>query len=74
MPDACDFIVDVQLKAAEDFTIQRLAKSIIATLNDDCIGCGSPIPALRRAVLPMADRCVFCQGLHEAKGGSYVRA
>lgn len=74
MPDACDFIVDVQLKAADAFTFQRLAKSIIATLNDDCIGCGSPIPALRRAVLPMANRCVCCQGVYERKETRYVRA
>jgi len=74
MPDACDFITDVQLKAADDFTSQRLAQSILATLNDDCTACGALIPAVRRAAAPAATRCVPCQARHERKGVLHGRA
>jgi RNA polymerase-binding transcription factor DksA len=74
MPDACDFIVDVQLKAADNFTLQRLAQVIAGPLNGDCIDCLFPIPFSRRQALPSADRCFTCQGIHERKGAMYGRA
>lgn len=33
--------------------------------QNDCAGCGHPIPAARIAVAPFAVRCIGCQRVHE---------
>lgn len=34
----------------------------------NCVDCGQPIPAARRAAMPSASRCVGCQRDFEADG------
>ncbi len=35
--------------------------------REHCIDCNEQIPAARRAALPAAERCTFCQGELERK-------
>lgn len=76
MPDACDFMVDLQLKAADDFAsfrVNALAQSLLKRLEDDCQDCGALIPASRRQSLPATTRCVYCQHLAELKEAKHAR-
>lgn len=69
MPDACDFMVDLQLDAADLFMANRVAASLaIAAGSADCITCGDPIAASRLEAAPDACRCVPCQTLFELHG------
>ena len=36
--------------------------------REDCIDCGAPIPAARRAAVSGCERCVFCQERWERDG------
>lgn len=73
MPDACDFITDVQLKAAEDFSAARLGSLVLQVPSSaSYCPCGAPISAARRAAVPGVKRCTICQA--RAERGAYVRA
>lgn len=48
-----------------DRAVERTRLALAETGAEDCIGCGKPIPAVRRAALPSATRCVPCQTILE---------
>lgn len=51
-----------QAEAGErDAAIARIRSGLSGEGSEDCIQCGAPIPAARRAALPSAERCVRCQ-------------
>lgn len=69
MPDACDYMVDKQLAAADAFTARRLALSLAPIPGTpDCVLCGDPIAADRLEAEPSACRCITCQTLFEIHG------
>lgn len=71
MPDACDFIVDLQLAQAEVFAAKRLmllTRRVIHGGTADCVRCGEPIAADRLEAEPSACRCVPCQNHFEIHG------
>ncbi len=41
--------------------VARIRVELAGTGETDCIDCGDPIPAARRAALPSAERCIRCQ-------------
>lgn len=71
MPDACDHIVDLQLKQFEIFGAERLRLLMQRTflgLTADCIDCGDPIDPARLEAMPSACRCVVCQTITDRRG------
>ena len=53
----------VQLE--RDEAIARIHAELSTPGAEDCIDCGQPIPARRRAAMPSAVRCIACQSHHE---------
>lgn len=70
MPDACDRMVDLQLKVADTFTARRVALLTLVDRRDssDCIGCGDPIDPARLEAMPSACRCIVCQTITDRRG------
>lgn len=69
MPDACDRMVDMQLKIADEFGAKRVLKAVVVVpLFEDCVSCGDPITPERLEAEPMACRCICCQTLFESHG------
>ena len=66
--DACDLaqIVSDQWLAGQ-LHRRRSDRAQSATVGQlECVDCGEPIPAGRRAAVPQADRCVACQAKAES--------
>lgn len=53
----------VQLE--QDEAIARIHAELSTPGAEDCVDCGQPIPAKRRAAMPSAVRCIACQSHHE---------
>lgn len=53
--------------AARDREVARIRQSVQTQGGEDCIACGEPIGAKRRAALPSAVRCIACQNAREAR-------
>lgn len=69
MPDACDRMVDMQLRIADEFAAKRIFKVVIVVpLFQDCVSCGEPIVADRLEAEPSACRCVPCQNHFDIHG------
>lgn len=69
MPDACDRMVDMQLRIADEFAAKRIFKVVIVVpLFQDCVSCGEPITPERLEAAPLACRCITCQTLFEIHG------
>ena len=45
--------------------ISAISAELAAPGSEDCEDCGETIPGARRAALPSARRCVYCQSKHE---------
>lgn len=56
---------EAERQAARDAAAGALAGAGL----DDCEECGEPIPAGRRAALPSARRCFWCQQAQERMSG-----
>ena len=53
------------VEAEQADAIARIHAELLAEGEPDCIDCGEPIPAKRRAALPSARRCIACQTTFE---------
>lgn len=47
--------------------VARLTAGLQQAGSDECIDCGNPIGAARRAAMPSAGRCIACQTLQERR-------
>lgn len=60
-------LVDLATVQAQRELDEQLARCGISTANDiaDCVDCGEPIGAQRKAAVPYAVRCIDCQSGRE---------
>lgn len=64
--DERDFEMSERKVALErDSQIGRATAAVTGRGSEDCVQCGYPIPAARRAAAPFAERCVECQEAKE---------
>lgn len=52
-------------EAERQAALAAATRAMSAAGQADCEDCGEPIPASRRAALPSAIRCFWCQSEHE---------
>lgn len=52
---------EAAVSAESDSAIARIREQLAGAGEDDCTGCGQPIPKERRRAMPSAERCVRCQ-------------
>ena len=45
---------------ARDAAVSRASATLAGEGANECVQCGEPIPAARRAAMPSAKRCVAC--------------
>jgi phage/conjugal plasmid C-4 type zinc finger TraR family protein len=58
-------LAELRASQERDAAIADAIASVLQEGTPECIGCGDPIPAKRRAVAPFARRCIECQTFHE---------
>ena len=73
MPDACDFMTDLQLEIGAAFMDARASR--LATAADlvvlapatHCSGCGRPLSLDRMLAMPGTEHCAPCKAFAERK-------
>lgn len=67
--DEADFeAAEAFARAERDTAVARIRQELASEGENDCIDCGRPIGARRKAALPSAERCITCQTAHEQRG------
>ena len=63
--DRAQDYLDQAAEIREQQRLDRLAADLRGLLVSDCADCGAEIPAERKAAIPGAIRCAFCQESRE---------
>lgn len=71
MPDACDFMTDLQLDIGAAFMDARASRLALSSAPlmaaSQCCGCGRPLSLDRMLAMPGTEHCAPCKAFAERK-------